>query len=137
MYKRQIIYTARLANISLGVCAKICLIEGDAKSLELGEYNSQDELITTNAMDVATPRCTALCASFFPYISLAISVTKKVVAKRTFPSVISMPNAFTSIRTSMLAVIVASTVPVSYTHLKLIPQLDEELIALIPVETAP
>ena len=60
--------------------------------------------------EVNIPMLTAFLAAFFPSISLMISVTRKVDANRIFPSVCSMPKAFTMISTSMLAVIVAMAV---------------------------
>ena len=60
--------------------------------------------------EVAMPSHTAVCAVFLPYSSLAISVTRKVEAKRMLPSVISMPKASMTISTSMFAAIVATTV---------------------------
>ena len=63
-----------------------------------------------NRMFAAMPAQTAFCASFLPATSLKMSVTRKVVANRMLPSVISMPNASTKIMTSMFAAMVANTV---------------------------
>ena len=56
------------------------------------------------------PAQTARCAAFLPAISLKISVTRKVVANRMLPSVISMPYASIRMSTSMFAAMVANTV---------------------------
>ena len=103
-------YTAREASISRGVLEKMACIYGVAQSFTEGTYISQDWETSTKRTLAAMPIHTACWACFFPAISLRISVTKKVVAKRILPRVISMPKAWTKISTSMLAAMVAKTV---------------------------
>ena len=93
-----------------GVLEKICSNAGLAQSLVLGMYSSQDCDTSKNSRLVATPTATARLAAFLPSFSDRISVTRKVMANRMLPSVISMPNALTSSKTSMLAAMVAKTV---------------------------
>ena len=85
---------------------KFC-IAGIAKSVLSGVYKSHHCESIINTIDVVIPICTALFASFFPYTSLTMSVIRNVDANKTFPNVITIPNALTIIKTSMLAAIVA------------------------------
>ena len=79
-------------------------------SVEDGVYKSHHWEKIINVTDVAIPICTAFLDSFLPYNSLMISVTRNVDANKTFPKVISIPKATITIKTSMLAAIVANTV---------------------------
>lgn len=83
------------------------IIAGIAKSVLSGVYKSHHCESIINTIDVVIPICTALFASFFPYTSLTMSVIRNVDANKTFPNVITIPNALTIIKTSMLAAIVA------------------------------
>ena len=90
-----------LASISLGVYEKMLFIDPKAKSLGDGVYASQDDEIIIKIIEVTIPIFTALYDSDFPYISLIISVARKVEANRILPRVISIPKALTRISTSI------------------------------------
>ena len=93
-----------------GVLENTAAIDGLTQSFADGTYSSHDCDTRMNSTLAAMPAQTARCAVFLPATSLRISVTRKVVANRMLPSVISMPNASTKIITSMFAAMVANTV---------------------------